>query len=167
MTKFSIKSIAPPLAMMFLGILFVTPNAAQINLKIDRETGSDLQSKSLEQRNEVSFLRGKYNTAQYKRHRNTFRYSAAMHFQHGKQHDVLQLTPLADHGRVDADFNQKSVDFVYRKKAKTEPTMELYGPYTARLAFGVYRAIDWTHDLHEQTYDIMAEDGIAWSKKKE
>lgn len=168
MKKVFVKSAALTLAAMLLGNLIFAPSAnAQEERRRGEGKGSDLQSKSLEQRNEVSFLRGKYNTAQYKRHRNTFRYSAAMHFQHGKQHDVLQLTPLTDHEKEDADFNQKSVDFVYQKKAKTEPTMELFGPYTARFAFGVYRAIDWTHDLHEQTYDIMAEDGIAWNKKKE
>ena len=45
--------------------------------------------------------------------------------------------------------------------------MEYYGPYTARAAWTLYRAIDWTHMHHEQTYDIMADKGIPWSKKKE
>lgn len=49
---------------------------------------------SVERRNDVSFLRGKYNIAQFNRHNRTFRYSAAMHFLHGKQHDSLQLNPL-------------------------------------------------------------------------
>jgi hypothetical protein len=33
--------------------------------------------------------------------------------------------------------------------------MEYYGPYTARFAWAVYRAIDWTHIHHEQTYDVI------------
>lgn len=147
--------------------VFSTAAAAQeYGRRVYNSKGSNLTAKSSETRNEISFLRGKYNTAQFKRHNRTFRYSAAMHFQHGKQHDVLQLTPLADHEKEDADFNQKSVDFVYRLKAKTEPTMEMYGPYTARFAWSVYRAIDWTHDLHEQTYDIMADDDVQWNEKE-
>lgn len=148
-------------------LVFSPVITAQDGRQIGNSKGSDLESKSLERRNEVSFLRGKYNTAQFKRHNRTFRYSAAFHFNHGKQHDVLQLTPLANHVKVDEDFDRESVDYVYKLKAKTEPTMELFGPYTARFAFAVYRAIDWTHDLHEQTYDIMADDDIPWDKKKE
>ncbi|MDQ2746133.1 MAG: hypothetical protein M3T96_02615, partial [Acidobacteriota bacterium] len=162
-----VKSAALSLAMLFfINLIFLSSAKAQ-ERRDEKKGGSNLQSKSLEQRNEVTFLRGRYNTAQFKRHNRTYRYSAAFHFQHGKEHDVLQLTPLADHEKVDADFNQKSVDFVYQLKAKTEPTMEMYGPYTARIAWSVYRTIDWTHDHHEQTYDIMADAGIPWDKKKE
>jgi hypothetical protein len=150
----------------FLLVGALIPPTIQAQERRARNEGSNLKSKSLEQRNEISFLRGNYNIAQYKRHRNTFRYSAAMHYQHGKQHDVLQLTPLKDHEKEDADFNQKSVEFVYQKKAKTEPTMELFGPYTARFAYSVYRTIDWTHAHHEQTYDIMSDDDVAWNEKK-
>jgi len=49
----------------------------------------------------------------------------------------------------------------------TEPEMELYGPYTARTMWQLYRAIDWTHMHHEQTYDILADPDIPWKKKKE
>lgn len=150
----------------FLLVGALMPLTIQAQERRAQNEGSNLKSKSLEQRNEISFLRGKYNIAQYKRHRNTFRYSAAMHYQHGKQHDVLQLTPLKDHEKEDADFNQKSVEFVYQKKAKTEPTMELFGLYTARFAYSVYRTIDWTHAHHEQTYDIMSDDDVAWNEKK-
>jgi hypothetical protein len=44
--------------------------------------------------------------------------------------------------------------------------MELYGPYTARAMFRVFRAIDWTHMHHEQTYDILSDKEIPWNKKK-
>lgn len=124
------------------------------------------ENPTVERRNDVSFLRGKYNIAQFNRHNRTFRYSAGMHFQHGKQHDVLQLTPLTDHAKADTDFDRESTEFVYQLKARTEPSMELFGPYTARFAYRVYRAIDWTHAHHEQTYDIMSDDDIPWSEKK-
>lgn len=120
-----------------------------------------------EQRNEVGHLLGPYNSAFFFRHNSSFRYSGAFHFHHSLQHDLLQLTPLERRHAVDAEFDQRVFDFVREKKAYTEPTMELYGQYVARMAWRVYRAIDWTHMHHEQTYDIMSDAGIPWEKKKE
>ena len=119
-----------------------------------------------EQRNEVAFRTGPYNTAFFHRHNESFRYSAAFHFQHGKEHDLLQTTRLADHEAQDAKDDPEFVDFTVNKRAYTEPTMDLYGPFTDQFAHRVYRAIDWTHQHHEQTYDILSDAGIAWADKK-
>lgn len=119
-----------------------------------------------EQRNEISYLRGKYNQAFFYRHNDSYRYSAAFHYHHGKQHDVLQLTALVNHHQVDIRFDGDVTAFTYNKTARTEPTMELYGPYTAQMAWRVYRAIDWTHMHHEQTYDILSDAAIKWEDKK-
>lgn len=118
-----------------------------------------------EQRNEVSYLRGKYNNALFWRENETFRNGAAIHYAHAREHDILQLTPLADAARVDAETDADFTDFLLNHRVRTEPTMEYYGPYVARAAWKLYRAIDWTHIHHEQTYDIMAERGIPWSAK--
>ena len=120
-----------------------------------------------EQRNGVSYLRGPYNTALFYRHNETYRNSAAIHFAHAIQHDYLQLTPIAEAPRIDAEADERFVDFLLNHRAKTEPTMEYYGPYVARGAWKLYRAIDWTHMHHEQTYDVMAERSISWSQKKQ
>jgi len=120
-----------------------------------------------EQRNEVSYLRGPYNTAFFDRHNRAFRIGAALHFSHARQHDVLLKTPLSEHQSADAGFNAESVDFAVELKARTEPSQEMYAPYTARAVWRVLRAIDWTHQLHEQTYDIMSERSIAWDEKAE
>ena len=109
-----------------------------------------------DQRNEVSYLRGPYNIAMFRRHREAFRIGAGIHFSHGRQHDVLLLTPLSEHEKWDAEFNRQSISFVTGKKPQTEPTMEYYAPYTERAMWQILRAIDWTHDLHEQTYDVMS-----------
>lgn len=119
-----------------------------------------------QQRDDVSFLRGPYNTAMFHRHNSSYRYSAAFHYHHGRQHDVLQLTPLDQHTEVDQRFNIDVTAFTLEQKAHTEPSMELFGPYVARMAYRVYRAIDWTHMHHEETYDILSEKGIAWSEKQ-
>lgn len=120
-----------------------------------------------EQRNGVSHRRGKYNTEFFWRHNETYRNGAAIHFAHAIQHDLLQLTPLSRSAEVDAKTDARYLDFILNHKACTEPTMEYYGPYTARFAWTLYRAIDWTHMHHEQTYDVMSDRDIPWDEKKE
>lgn len=122
------------------------------------------QPVTAEQRNSVSYLRGRYNDEFFERHNRAFRTAASLHFSHSKQHDVLLLTPFARHEEVDAKFNQESVDFA-NNPPRTEPTQEYYAPYTSRAMWKVLRAIDWTHMLHEQTYDIMSDRDIAWKDK--
>lgn len=119
-----------------------------------------------EQRNSVSFLRGPYNQGYWKRHFDSERYSAGFHYHHGKQHDVLMRTKLADQEAVDISFDRSVFDFVKNKKSRTGPSMELYGPYTAQMVWKLFRCIDGTHVHHEETYDIMAYTGIPWADKK-
>ena len=119
-----------------------------------------------EQKSMPSFLRGRYNQAFFFRHKEQYSTSAAIHFAHGKAHDVPQLTPLDKAYYYDAGFNAECEEWLYNKP-HIEPDMMVFGPYTGRMAWNLYRAIDWTHVHHEQTYDIMADDDIPWSRKKE
>jgi hypothetical protein len=118
-----------------------------------------------EQRNEVSFLRGPYNLALYYRHNYAYRVGAGMHVFHSKQHDLLQLTPLADHAAVDARFDREAVAYM-RNPPRIEPKMPYYSNYVSRAMHTLFRAIDWTHIHHEQTYDVLASEAIPWSQKK-
>jgi len=120
---------------------------------------------ALEQRNDVDFLRGPYNEAFYNRLNESYRLGAAMHFFHSKQHDLLLQTPLSEHARYDRLLNDQSLDFLTRLP-RTEPAMEYYSELTDRTMHTLFRAIDWTHMHHEQTYDIMADADIAWPDKK-
>jgi hypothetical protein len=120
---------------------------------------------AIEQRDEVSFLRGPYNIKFFWRHNEAFRISAAIHFSHGKQHDVLLLTPMLDYQQADRKFDAECVHMVF-SPPRTEPKMEEWGPFTARKMWQLYRAIDWTHMHHEQTYDILSARKIPWSEKK-
>lgn len=120
-----------------------------------------------ETREEVSYLRGPYNTAFFRRHLPAERMSAGFHFHHGKQHDLLQLTSLNEKEKIDAEFDKDVKDYVMEQKLRVGPSMEYFGPYVSRMAWKVYRAIDWTHQHHEQTYDILAFKGIGWNEKKE
>ncbi len=120
---------------------------------------------ALERRNDISYLRGPYNNAFFWRHNDSFRISAALHFSHGKQHDVLMLTPLEQRTAADERFDGESVRML-KAPPRTEPDMEYYSPYAARTIWQLFRAIDWTHMHHEQTYDILADRRIPWSEKK-
>lgn len=120
----------------------------------------------LEPRNEVSYLRGPYNIEFFRRHNDSFRTSAAIHFAHGKQHDVLLLTPMDRSEHIDDLFNTECLWYTFHPP-RTEPTMELFAPYSARVVWQLFRAIDWTHMHHEQTYDIMSDRSIPWDRKKE
>ena len=119
-----------------------------------------------EQRNMPAFLRGPHNQDFYFRLNDQYRTSAAIHFAHGKAHDVPQLTPLEKAYYHDTSFNAESEQWLYNPP-HIEPDMMIFGPYTGRFAWNLYRAIDWTHVHHEQTYDIMASTDIPWQKKKE
>lgn len=133
-------------------------------------TGAFAPSSHAEPRDEVSYMRGPQNSggrAFFQRFPASESYSAAFHYHHGKEHDLLIKTPYDELSKVDHDFNVSVTNFAYEKKAKTGPTMELYGPYTARLAWKLFRTIDWTHEHHEQTYDIMASKQVPWNMKKE
>lgn len=139
---------------------FIGPLAAALVLSVTPAAAA-------EPRDQISYLRGPYNTAFFYRENEAFRIGAAIHFAHGKQHDVLELTPLERHEQVDAETAAEFEEFTRGLEARTEPTMEYYAPYTARMAWRVFRAIDWTHMHHEQTYDILAESGIPWAAKDE
>jgi hypothetical protein len=88
----------------------------------------------IQQRNEVSYLRGPYNIEFFRRHNDAFRISASIHFAREKAHDVAQLTPAAERALADLKFDNDSIVYVTRKKPRTNPTMELFGPYTAQFA---------------------------------
>jgi len=92
--------------------------------------------------------------------------SAGFHFHHGKQHDLLQLTALDESAKIDSDFDSEVRKYVFDQKLRVGPSMEYFGPYVSRMAWKLYRTIDWTHMHHEQTYDILAFKGVDWPEKK-
>lgn len=119
----------------------------------------------VQKRTEVTFLRGPYIMKFYKRHNFQYKRSAAIHIAHGEQHDILILNLMDNHKKVDEETNDKWLYFL-ENPPRLEPTMEYYGPWTALVEWDLYRAIDWTHMHHEQTYDILSDKDISWSDKK-
>ncbi len=120
---------------------------------------------ALDQRDMVGHLRGPYNLAFFYRHNAAYRISASIHIAHAVQHDVLQLSPFGEHAAVDMETDAEFMQATFNPP-RTEPTMEMFGPYAGRFIFDLYRAIDWTHMHHEQTYDILSDKNTPWSEKQ-
>ncbi len=144
-----------------------------LGCQVDPSTHTVFPPPLIEQRTETTHLRGQrhttlfsYNIDFFQRHRPAYLVSSGIHFAHGKQHDVLLLNPFDRHAKTDYDFNLECLAYLYHPPP-VEPQMQLYGPYTSQAAWQLYRAIDWTHLHHEQTYDILSDKSIPWSDKQE
>lgn len=120
---------------------------------------------ALEQRSAIAHPSKPYQLAFYHRHNPTYRVAGALHFAHSKLHDVLLLQPSTPQAQKDEKIYRESLAFL-ANPPRIEPSQELYAPYTARMAWRLFRVIDWAHSLHEMTYDIMADQRIPWSAKK-
>ncbi len=118
----------------------------------------------LEQRSTPALLRRGYNTAFYSRHSTPYRAQAAIHVAHGYEHDALQLGDAAQHEREDRETDAYYLRW-YHDPPRIGPHMMTFGPHTGQGIFALYRTIDWTHEHHDQTYDILADDDVAWSDK--
>lgn len=109
-------------------------------------------------------LRRGYNSAFFSRHSTPYRAQAAIHISHGVQHDLLQLQPLAEHERTDERSDARYVaDF--HDPPRIGPKMMEFGPHTGQGIWRLYQAIDWTHEHHDQTYDILADSEKPWPAK--
>jgi len=122
-------------------------------------------SPTFELRDDASFVRGPYNAAFFWRHEDPYRFQAAVHVAHALQHDRLQLTPLSEHSAVDARTDAEYLEAVARPP-RIGPHMMTYGPHVGQAIWPLYRAIDWTHQHHDQTYDILMSRDVAWSEKE-
>lgn len=122
-------------------------------------------STHFEQRNRAAPLRRGYNLAFFRRHNPEYETSAAIHIAHAEQHDVLLLDDLELAGSTDARYASRWGRVLF-DPPRIEPEMMSYGQTTGQAAFLLYRAIDWTHVHHEQTYDILSDRDVPWSKKE-
>ncbi|UCH35189.1 MAG: hypothetical protein JSV65_02225, partial [Armatimonadota bacterium] len=120
-----------------------------------------------EQRNAVSYLRGPYNFAFYERHPGDYKLTTIAHWAHGAVHDEIMRVGYDPADVRDADENLFAQALYYfDHPPRVEPHQEYVGPQFARLAWRMPNVINWTHQLHEQLYDIMADDSIALPDKQ-
>ncbi len=121
----------------------------------------------LESRSLGDFMRGPFVRSFYGRYRTPWKHQAAIHVAHGKAHDVFHLAQLEQPASVDEEFYTEMLDLTLNHPPKTEPEMQTYGPYIGQSIWQLYRAIDWTHIHHGTTYDILSDDGLNATQKKE
>lgn len=119
---------------------------------------------NFEQRNEVAQLKGSYNYEFYKNHIEDYKLTTVAHWAHGKISDVLLSNP-ANPKQSDSQFLKEAL-WRLKNPSQTEPHQDYVAPEFARLAWRAIQVIDWTHKLHEQLYDIMADSKIAPDEKK-
>jgi len=122
-------------------------------------------SAAFEQRNSVFYLRGPYNYSHYKRNNKDYRTGAAAHWAHGAAHDMLLNSSLETASTDDRKFLEQALQKI-KEPPRTEPHQDYVGPVFGRLAYRAVQAMDWAHMLHEQLYDIMADDAIPTEEKK-
>lgn len=119
---------------------------------------------AVEQRDEVFRTHALFNEAFFWKHNAAYRSGAALHIAHAAQHDWLLLKGDEPSGPVDQRFDSEMLDRIAHPP-HTEPTQEYYAPYTSRTMWRLLRTIEWTHVLHEETYDILADDHLDWNAK--
>jgi hypothetical protein len=113
-----------------------------------------------------AFMRGPHVLEFWNRHNLAFRRQSAIHAAHGAAHDVVLLSPFEEASKEDKKFTKRFTEKTLNDPPKTEAVMQTYGPTTSQFAWILYRAINWTHVHHAQTYDILSAKEIPWSKKK-
>ncbi len=117
-----------------------------------------------EQRDQTFHLRGPYNYQFYKNHPHDYTLTTVAHWAHGRISDILLERP-EDISKADAAFHDKGSWFL-EHPALVEPHQDYVAPEFARVAWRAIRVVDWTHQLHEQLYDIMTDPSILPEDKK-
>lgn len=119
-------------------------------------------ARAWEQRDEIYRRRAPYLWAFYKRHPADYRLTASAHWAHGRISDVILETPHDPEAVAEAEARFLDQAMVLLKRpADVEPEQSYVGPAFARLAPLAPKVIDWTHELHEALYDLMADDGLS------
>ena len=119
---------------------------------------------AMEQRDQIFHLRGDYNYEFYENHPQDYAPTTVAHWAHGRISDVLLEAP-DDTRQADADFFNQGKLFL-ENPSQVEPHQDYVAPEYARLVWKAIRVVDWTHQLHEQLYDIMTDSSIPPDQKK-
>ncbi len=113
---------------------------------------------SAPQRNEIFRLPASYNFAFYDTYTHAARSFYAAHYTHFGAYETL-LTKGED-AREDMNAFLDRVRGYVTDPPKFEPPAEIIAPNWSKMAYETGGAMDWTHMLHSQLYDILADDQI-------
>ena len=113
---------------------------------------------SAPKRNEVFRLPASYNFAFYDTYTLAARSFYAAHYTHFGAYEVMLTKGEDAHEYMDA-FLRKVRDYV-ADPPKFEPPAEIIAPNWSKMAYETGGAMDWTHMLHSQLYDILTDDRV-------
>lgn len=111
------------------------------------------------QRNAEYWLPADYNYQFYDQHREAARSFYAAHY----AHFVVYEEGLAGQVGLDARLTEAEAEIrrLIEEPPKFEPPIDVIAPDWARMAHQTASAMDWTHHLHEQLYDILSDDRVV------
>ncbi len=110
-------------------------------------------------RNSQFYLPGSYNFAFYDTHTRAAQSFYAAHVAHFGIYEVA-LTQGEDATGGFADLEER-IRRLVTVPPKFEPPAELIAPAWTRMAHSTGRAMDWTHHLHSQLYDILTDPSVV------
>jgi len=140
----------------FLGLAAAAAVALRAFPLGEREAFAQIQ-----RRGEIYPLVGPYRYALRKNFPTVYRYLNAVDIGHGSLAEVL-LTSQGDEAqaihRIEHDvWNMVREMFLDPRKApRLEPSEETVAPESAKVAWRLSLAFEWTHMLHRQVYDVLA-----------
>lgn len=111
------------------------------------------------QRDEIGRLPASYNFAFYDAYPEAARSFYAAHFAHfGVYEALLDRGP----GLVgEMEWLRERILHYVDDPPKFEPPAEIIAPDWSKMAWETARAMDWTHMLHSQLYDILSDDRVG------
>lgn len=119
---------------------------------------------AFEKREAIFYLPGKYNFATRRVYPEFNAMLNIIDIGHGQLAEILiteKDEPTAIRRVEEELFNQVSRMFLGKQaRPRLSPSEETIAPESAKLAWRVNKAFDWTHLLHRQVYDILSDDRV-------
>ena len=120
-------------------------------------------SPSIDQRNRIFYLPGGYNFAFYNKHPKVYRTVGADHYIHAIALEILYRYG-SENDLLEKEIYDQAIR-VWSNPPKFGLTTEIISPEFSKLAWKAANIFDWADMLHEQLYDILADDRIKDKKK--
>ncbi len=114
------------------------------------------------QRNAQFRLPASYNFKFYNKYPEAARSFYAAHFAHFSAYEVL-LNEGPD-AVNEMQRLEEQIRYYVANPPRLEPPAEIIAPNWSKIAHPTGQAMDWTHMLHSQLYDILTDDGIRDKK---
>ena len=113
------------------------------------------------QRNAQYWLPASYNNRFYDLFNHAARSFYAAHVAHFGVYEVGISEASPDSAMLGLE---RRIASLIQQPPRFEPAFELIAPKWSRMAYQTGAAMDWTHHLHEQLYDILADDRVEDKK---